>query len=112
MKGLLTAPDSAVKISKLYDCAGGRFNLNTCLWTRQLRDASDATIEAKAINTRPLWGNVHGQTMPWNPAWRFLPDAYSYVVLVDYTTGHSWEIWGHPEFRNDTNYSGATKIIQ
>ncbi len=49
---------------------------------------------------------------PWNQAWKLSPHVDAYVVRVDDKTGHSWEIWGHPEFRNDTICSGATKIIQ
>lgn len=109
--GLPTAPDSAAKVNKLYEHTGGNFNLNSRLWSIQLREASGTTGTYPVQNTT-TWGNMSGKRMPWNPSWQFSPDSDAYVVVVDTSNGHSWEIWGDPAFRNNTLYAGATKLIQ
>ena len=111
-KGLPTAPNSASQVNLLYQHTSGRFNLNTRLWTIQLRDTSGTTGQYEVVNRQPSWGNMHGKRMPWNPSWGFSNDGDAYVVVVDYNTGRSWEIWGHPSFTGGKIHNQAAVEVK
>ena len=109
---LPTAPNSEALIDKLWDHTGGRFNLNAGKWTVAVYDAAEATSHAVVKVKHPDWGNLHGLTAPWNPAWRIPDDKDAMVSVIDFRTGHNWEYWGDTRYSNGRLFAGSARLIQ
>lgn len=100
--GLKRDPDSDNLVGKLWSHTGGNFNLNAFEWTVAVYDRAKATEQATLNVREPTWGNMGtGDKVPWNPKWRPPTDGDAYVCVLDYDTGHCWELW-------QTKYSGGT----
>ena len=109
---LPTDPNSDLLVDKLWDHTGGRFNLNSDEWTVAIYDAAEATHDVPVEARYPDWGNLHGRTAPWNAAWRIPEDSDAMVAVVDFATGHSWELWGNTAYADGRLLAGSGNLIQ
>lgn len=69
----------------------GNFNLTFDDYTYAVYSAADATGTFPAATRWP--GNLHGRTLPWNPAWQPPPGSDGQIVVLDPATGREWNLW-------------------
>jgi hypothetical protein len=78
-----------------------------------LYSAADATTVARVFQRPPDDWNGRfdiriGDTIPWNPTWRPSDGNDGFMVIIDPSTGHEWDIWAlstpdfHPEYLKQT----------
>lgn len=81
----------------------GNFNLNAGYtgFTYPVYDVSTATGTYPVMTTSG-YGNMNGQTMPWNPAWQPADDSDGQVIVIDPANGYEWDLW-RVQFDNNTN---------
>lgn len=60
-------------------------------------DAADATTTRK-VRVRSGWNGTTNlgpsETVPWNPAWRAQGGSDASLIILDWTTGQEWDLWG------------------
>lgn len=72
----------------------GNFNLGgfeNYSYPIYLADAATGMIPV--VSRHPDWGNIHGQTIPWNPEWKQSPGSDGQVIVLDPATGREWNLW-------------------
>jgi hypothetical protein len=78
----------------------GNIDLTFRDWTYPVYYAAQATGLYTVRCRFPTWGNLHGKTIPWNPAWkpsqgwwRGSDDIDSQVIVLDPASGREWNLW-------------------
>jgi hypothetical protein len=97
------SPGSAALRDKLWSGATATVGDYQCSfrdWTYAVYDVANATGPYTIRADHPDWGNLHGKTMPWNPAWRPSHGFWngdgsidSSLVVLDPATGREWNLW-------------------
>jgi hypothetical protein len=91
-------PDSAALVSKLWRASA--ITVTTRDYTYPVYYAAQATATYTVKCRYPDWGNLHGKTIRWNPAWKPSHGFYSgnddydnQVIVLDPATGREWNLW-------------------
>ena len=69
----------------------GNFNLNFDDYTYPVYYVHDGARDFPVMLRHPDWGgNVHGGTMPWDPAWTENEGSDGQVIVLDEVDGREW----------------------
>lgn len=86
-------PESAKFAGFLWaDFAGAVPELNFRKYTYAVYNAAEAT-DLYTITATNNWGNLHGKTVPWNPAWAQNAGTDAQAIILDAATGTEWNLW-------------------
>lgn len=109
-------PGNALWSERLYSeqsYTSGGWTLSLDGYTYPVYDAADAVGQYTVSLSRPKWGNLHGATMPWNPAWEPSPGSDAQVIVLDPATGREWNLWkvGASDTTSKIVYAGSGSLV-
>jgi hypothetical protein len=107
--GLPKHPESAQWVDRFWRLSPsdrpGNFNLGGFdSYSYPVYDARTARAVYPVKARHPDWGNLHGQTIPWNPAWEPAKGSDGQVIVLDHETGREWNLW-------QVKFDGRTVVI-
>lgn len=98
IEGIPLHKESAKWVERLWTLSPaarpGNFNLGGFKdYSFPVYDARKATTEVEVKSKNPDWGNLQGQTIPWNPEWQAAKGSDGQVIVLDWETGREWNLW-------------------
>jgi hypothetical protein len=108
-------PSRQFLLDLLYDNASatepGDFNLGFKRYTYPVYIADENTPHYVVESQNPDWGNLHGETMPLDPAWEPSDGTDGQLIVVDPTTERYYDVWQYVGITDDTIHVSNGSMI-